>query len=56
MPIDYVIPFVDCGDENWLVEYKKFVSDTSDYNYYYGKPLLITRLEEILPGKSKFEK
>jgi hypothetical protein len=56
LPIDYVIPFVDCGDENWLVEYKKFVSDTSDYNYYYGKPLLINRLEEVLPGKSEFEK
>lgn len=26
MPIDYVIPFVDCSDENWLVEYKKYVS------------------------------
>ena len=25
-------------------------------NYYYGKPLLINRLEEILPGKSEFEK
>lgn len=25
-PIDYVIPFVDCSDENWLVEYKKYVS------------------------------
>ena len=25
-------------------------------NYYYGKPLLINRLEEILPGKSEFER
>lgn len=25
-PIDYVIPFVDCSDENWLTEYKKYVS------------------------------
>ena len=26
LPIDYVIPFVDCSDENWLSEYKKHVS------------------------------
>ena len=26
MPIDYVIPFVDCSDENWLFKYKKYVS------------------------------
>jgi len=25
-------------------------------NYYYGKPLLINRLEKVLPGKSEFEK
>lgn len=25
-------------------------------NYYYGKPLLIKCLEEVLPGKSEFEK
>ena len=24
--------------------------------YYYGKPLLINRLEEVLPGKSEFER
>ena len=32
MPIDYVIPFVDCSDENWLVEYKKYVSGLSDWS------------------------
>lgn len=26
MSIDYVIPFVDCSDKNWLLEYKKYVS------------------------------
>ena len=25
-------------------------------NYYYGKKLLKNRLEEVLPGKSEFEK
>ncbi len=32
MPIDYVIPFVDCSDENWLVEYKKYVSGPNDWS------------------------
>ena len=32
MPIDYVIPFVDCSDGNWLLEYKKYVSDTRDWS------------------------
>lgn len=31
-PIDYVIPFVDCSDENWLVEYKKHVSGPSGWS------------------------
>lgn len=31
-PIDYVIPFVDCSDENWLVEYKKYVSGPSGWS------------------------
>lgn len=28
--IDYVIPFVDGSDKNWLMEYKKYVSGPSD--------------------------
>ena len=32
MPIDYVIPFVDCSDKNWLVEFKKYVSGTSNWS------------------------
>lgn len=32
MPIDYVIPFVDCSDGNWLVEYKKYVSAKIDWS------------------------
>ena len=32
MPIDYVIPFVDCSDRSWLLEYKKYVSGTSDWS------------------------
>ena len=32
MPIVYVIPFVDCSDGNWLLEYKKYVSDTRDWS------------------------
>lgn len=32
MTIDYVIPFVDCSDRNWLSEYKKYVSATSDWS------------------------
>lgn len=32
------------------------LNDEYHDNYYYGKPLLINRLEEILPGKSEFEK
>lgn len=32
MPIDYVIPFVDCSDENWLIEYKKYVFGPSSWN------------------------
>lgn len=31
MPIDYVIPFVDCSDEKWFFEYKKYVS--GPYNW-----------------------
>lgn len=25
LPIDYVIPFVDCSDDKWLCEYKKLL-------------------------------
>lgn len=32
MSIDYVIPFVDCSDRNWLLEYKKYVSGVSDWS------------------------
>ena len=32
MQIDYVIPFVDCSDENWLLEFKKYVSGPSDWS------------------------
>ena len=32
MLIDYVIPFVDCSDRNWLLEYKKYVSGVSDWS------------------------
>lgn len=32
------------------------LNDEYHDNYYYGKPLLINRLEEILPGKSEYEK
>lgn len=32
LPIDYVIPFVDCSDEKWLCEYKKYVKDENDWS------------------------
>lgn len=32
VPIDYVIPYVDCNDGSWLLEYKKYVSDTRDWS------------------------
>ena len=32
MPIDYVIPFVDCSDEKWFFEYKKYVSGSYGWN------------------------
>lgn len=32
MSIDYVIPFVDCSDRNWLLEYRKYVSGVSDWS------------------------
>lgn len=32
MLIDYVIPFVDCSDRNWLLEYRKYVSGVSDWS------------------------
>lgn len=30
--IDYVIPFVDCSDEKWLEEYKRYVSGPSGWS------------------------
>ena len=32
MPIDYVIPFVDCSDKKWFFEYKKYVSCPYDWS------------------------
>lgn len=32
LPIDYVIPFVDCSDDKWLCEYKKYVKDENDWS------------------------
>ncbi len=32
MSIDYVIPFVDSSDKNWLCEYKKYVTNESDWS------------------------
>lgn len=32
MFIDYVIPFVNSSDKDWLLEYRKYVSDTSDWS------------------------
>lgn len=32
MQIDYVIPFVDCSDRDWVSEYRKYVSGTSDWS------------------------
>jgi len=32
------------------------LNDEYHGNYYYGKTLLLKRLEEVLPGKSMFEK
>ena len=32
LPIDYVIPFVDCSDDKWLCEYKKYVTDENDWS------------------------
>lgn len=32
MSIDYVIPFVDYSDGNWLLEYKKYVPDIRDWS------------------------
>lgn len=30
--IDYVIPYVDCSDINWFLEYKKYVSGAIDWS------------------------
>lgn len=32
MPIDYVIPYVDCSDINWLLAYKEYVSGPCDWS------------------------
>jgi len=32
------------------------LNDEYQDNFFTGKPLLINRLEEVLPGKSEFEK
>lgn len=32
MPIDYVIPFVNCSEVNWSLEYRKYVPATIDWS------------------------
>jgi len=32
MIVDYVIPFVDCSDRNWIVEYRKNVHNKCDWS------------------------